>query len=296
MYLATKPQPDAARAWLEATQQAFAQPQHEAYNVIVDLESPVICDPTSHTIIERVDSFLRPRSKPLMTVANTIFPNALYQKHGIEGLYETFHDVLLPKIRRDCNWTGYYFERMTRAVSAEGEIINPLQDVIRRVNDPAIKAKNKFEVAIFDPFRDLSDSPCGGQCMSHLSFKLAGKADKKLLLTVTYRNHFYIEKLLGNLIGLSQLLSFVAKESGWQPGPRTILSTHATTTRPAAMQSRDPIAESIGVCIFHLNVPRHGVLRLVRPKSLIAMVVPNCMAQPPRSGFPAPFINFKSMT
>jgi len=217
MYLATKPQPDAARAWLEATQQVFSQPQHEAYNVLVDLKRPVVCDATSHTIVELVDNFLRPRSKPLMTVANTIFPNAIYQKHGIEGLYETFHNILLPKIRRDCNWTGYYFERMTKVVSADGTLLNPLQDVIRRISDPSIKAKNKFEIAIFDPFRDLSDSPYGGQCMSHLSFKLMGKVDKILLLTVTYRNHFYIEKLLGNLIGLAQLLSFVAEESGVIP-------------------------------------------------------------------------------
>lgn len=42
--------------------------------------------------------------------------------------------------------------------------------------------------------------------MRHLSFKLAGKAEKKLLLTVTYRNDFYIDKLLGNLIGLPQPL------------------------------------------------------------------------------------------
>ena len=170
--------------------------------------------------MNNVDNFLRSHSKkPLMTVANTIFPNAIYQKHGIDSLYEIFHEVLLPKIRKDRNWTGYYFERMTRAVSSNGTILNPLQDVIRRVRDPSIKAKNKFEIAIFDPFRDLSDSPYGGQCMSHLSFKLTGKDDRTMImLTVMYRNHFYIEKLLGNLIGLSQLLSFVAKESRIAPG------------------------------------------------------------------------------
>lgn len=231
MYLPVQSQPDAAQAWLEATKQVFAQPQHEAYNVVVDLEQPIVCDEVSHPILKRVDSFLRPRSKPLMTVANTIFPNAIYQKHGIEGLYDTFHDVLLPKIRRDCNWTGYYFERMTKVVSSDGTVLNPLQDAIRRIGDPNIKAKNKFEIAIFDPLRDLSDSPYGGQCLSHLSFKVAGKAEKRLLLTVMYRNHFYIEKLLGNLIGLSQLLSFVARESGVKAGSLTVISTHATTTQ-----------------------------------------------------------------
>ena len=231
MYLPIKPQPDAVMAWLEATRQVFSQPQHEAYNVVIDIEQPVVCTATSHPVLERVDGFLRPRSKPLMTVANTIFPNAIYKKHGIEGLYSTFHDVLLPKVRRDCNWTGYYFERMTKVVASDGTVLNPLQDVIRRISDPGIKAKNKFEIAIFDPLRDLSDSPYGGQCLSHLSFKVVGKADKKLLLTVIYRNHFYIEKLLGNLIGLSQLLSFVAHESGVKPSSLTVISTHATTTQ-----------------------------------------------------------------
>lgn len=255
MYLATKPQPDAARAWLEAAQQVFSQPQHEAYNVIVDVKQPIVCDATSYTIIQRVDDFLRPNSKPLMTVANTIFPNAIYQKHGIEGLYETFHSVLLPKIRRDCNWTGYYFERMTKVVSAEGTVLNPLQDVIRRISNPSIKAKNKFEIAIFDPFRDLSDSPYGGQCMSHLSFKLVGHAEKSLLLTVTYRNHFYIEKLLGNLIGLSQLLSFVAQESGVKPGSLTILSTHATTTQQCGATVGE-IRELIEDCADAIDWPK----------------------------------------
>ena len=42
---------------------------------------------------------------------------------------------------------------------------------------------------------------------------LAGRA-KTLALTAMYRNHFYIEKLLGNLVGLGRLMSFVARESG----------------------------------------------------------------------------------
>lgn len=253
MYLPIQSQPDAALAWLEATRQVFSQPQHEAYNVVVDLEQPLICDVVSHPILERVDTFLRPQSKPLMTVANTIFPNAIYKKHGIEGLYDTFHNVLLPKIRRDCNWTGYYFERMTKVVSSDGTVLNPLQDAIRRISDPKIKAKNKFEIAIFDPLRDLSDSPYGGQCLSHLSFKVAGKAEKRLLLTVMYRNHFYIEKLLGNLIGLSQLLSFVARESGMKAGSLTVISTHATTTQQCnatvgeIRQLIDDCSDAIGV-------------------------------------------------
>jgi len=47
------------------------------------------------------------------------------------------------------------------------------------------------------------------------------------MLTAMYRYHYYIEKALGNLLGLSQLLFFVAKETGLGVGPLVCLSTYA---------------------------------------------------------------------
>ena len=47
------------------------------------------------------------------------------------------------------------------------------------------------------------------------------------MLTVLYRYHYYIEKALGNLLGLSQLLYFVAKETGLGVGPLVCHSTNA---------------------------------------------------------------------
>ena len=48
------------------------------------------------------------------------------------------------------------------------------------------------------------------------------------MLTALYRNHYYIERALGNLIGLSQLLYFVARESGLEPRG---LVCHSTLAR-----------------------------------------------------------------
>jgi len=59
-----------------------------------------------------------------------------------------------------------------------------------------------------------------------LSFKLAaskGTVD----LTAVYRSHHYAKRALGNLVGLSQLLHFVSKESGYDPGVLTCVSTLA---------------------------------------------------------------------
>jgi hypothetical protein len=47
-----------------------------------------------------------------------------------------------------------------------------------------------------------------------------------------YRNHFYVEKLLGNLIGLGRLMAFVARETGIKVGALTVISTHAEIDQP----------------------------------------------------------------
>lgn len=47
------------------------------------------------------------------------------------------------------------------------------------------------------------------------------------MLTAFYRNHYYVERALGNLIGLSQLLYFVARESGLEPRGLVCHSTFA---------------------------------------------------------------------
>lgn len=241
MYLTIPSQSDCCRTWLAAVKAVRAEVGNEAINVIMDVSVPAVADGSSQAVLPMVDRFLSDAgAKPLMTVANTIFPTGLYQRHGRAGLYKAFHDRLLPKVRKSCNWTGYYFERMTAHTCVDGETINPLDDVIRRLGNPAVKARHKFEMTLFDPTmdistfdpeRDLNDSPYGGQCLSHLSFKIVGK-DRKLTLTAYYRNHYYVEKLLGNLIGLTNLLTYVAQESGLQPGSLTILSGHAKVDTP----------------------------------------------------------------
>ena len=62
---------------------------------------------------------------------------------------------------------------------------------------------------------------------------------RRLGMTVLYRNHFYIEKLLGNLIGLGRLMSFVAREAGVDMGSLTIVSTHAQVDQPSGATRGD---------------------------------------------------------
>jgi hypothetical protein len=56
----------------------------------------------------------------------------------------------------------------------------------------------------------------------------------RVMLTVLYRYHYYIEKALGNLLGLAQLLYFVAKETGLGVGPLLCHSTLLSSIARAA--------------------------------------------------------------
>ncbi len=118
-----------------------------------------------------------------------------------------------------------------------GKIINPLANILDRIKK---EAKNRgpkrarYELNLVCPFLDLSTSDptlagdslaLGGPCLSHLSFKL--RPGGIISLTAFYRSHYYIERALGNFIGLANLLNFVAKEANLTAGPLACVSSYA---------------------------------------------------------------------
>jgi hypothetical protein len=253
VYLPILPQPDCANAWLEAVKKVDAKCGHEAHNVIIDVANPTAGADLSNPIVARVNDFLITHdTKAVETVANTIFPAALYYRHKMPKFINVFHDRVLPKARdkRTPNWSGYYFERMTSMpVVGSEKPIDQLSRMIARMNDENNTSLNKHELALFDPARDVTGSPYGGQCLSFLSFHLTSGSSnqaKTLLLTAQYRNHYYIEKLLGNLIGLGRLMAFVAAETQTRVGPLTVISTHAEINMPKA--TRQELANLIKDC------------------------------------------------
>lgn len=248
MYLPISPQPDCASAWREAVRAVDAQLGHAAYNVIIDVADPIANATLQDTRIAVVDKFLSACDKSVETVANTIFPAGLYHRYGAPAFFEVFLDKVLKKVRRAERWSGYYFERMIQYPVPTGEPPNQLWDIVERLRNEHVRALNKFELSLFDPVRDVDNSPYGGQCLSFMSFKIAPGAEKTLTLTAMYRNHFYIEKLLGNLIGLGRLMDFVARETGLKVGALTVISTHAEIDQPKCngkTASRSDIATMI---------------------------------------------------
>lgn len=199
----------------------------EGYNVIIDVEDPCNHDDQDNAVITLVDKFLKAHGeKPIITLANTIFPQSQYLAHGTPAFYEVEHRNFDQRSKTK-RWGGDYFERITRHHKDDGIAYNPLQDLIdkmRRLKDSGKRYKAVYELAVYDPQLD-GRFLRGGPCLSFLSFKL--HPNRGLLLTAMYRNHTYISRCLGNLIGLGRLQAFVAKEAGVRLGSLTCISTHA---------------------------------------------------------------------
>ena len=235
-------QPDCTSAWLEASRVVHELPKHEGHHVVIDVADPVAASPAATAVVKEVDAFLGEHSANkflVRTVANTIFPQATYERHGAPEFYDVYIKQVFPRLKRSPKDWGRYFERMI-AFPAEGGAVNLLDDMVEKMKRNVAKDstyRNIYELPIYNPLKDAKGSPRGGQCLSFMSFKL--DRDHRLLLSAVYRNHYYTEKLLGNLIGLGRLMSFVASEAGVRVGSLSVLSTHAEVDTAGA--SRDEL-------------------------------------------------------
>jgi hypothetical protein len=65
---------------------------------------------------------------------------------------------------------------------------------------------------------------------------------KTLSMTALYRSHFYVQKTLGNLLGLSQLLMFIAHEAELAVGTLVVHSIYAVLDkRPKAWGKKEAL-------------------------------------------------------
>jgi thymidylate synthase len=268
MYQGVPLQKSCAQAWVAACEQIMLT-RDQGYNVVIDVQDPFTHRDAENEVISLVDKFLKAHKKtyPIITVANTIFPQSLLVAHGPKEFYDVYHRDFA-NFSETKNW-GRYFERMTRHVDRKGKCTNPLQDLIDKMKGNEAKGncvKAVYEVAInpadaeqesanvaipaedqditiYQPSRDRNRR-LGGPCLSYLSFKR--HPEQGLLLTVMYRNHYYITRLLGNLIGLGRLQAFVAAQTGVPLGSLTVISTHAEldTGEWGIVEARDLVTQS----------------------------------------------------
>ena len=246
------------QAWLDGVELLLRQPGDTAFNIVLDIAAPIVIGEQERAVLTKVDRFLAGHGKNrLQTVANTIFPEALYQHYGADGVFRVYPDKVYPVLKKDNRW-GTYVHRMVRREDVAGNVVNPLEKVIAALkSESRIRSPKRscYELGIAEPFTDISIADptlshahvrIGGPCLSHLSFKL-DPISGEVRLIAFYRSHYYIERTLGNLVGLARLLSFVAKEVGLAAGPLTCLSSYAKIDTGPHWR-RTEICQLVGEC------------------------------------------------
>jgi hypothetical protein len=229
--------------WISALEH-LKQNKDRARNVMLELDQPNVVTQHDKDCIGLVDTALRDHCDlSIQTVAGTIFPHGLYKRAGAAQLESRYFKVM-DRAKKKGTW-GTYAMRLMRRPDKDGNPFNPLERVIKKLKHAAgpgnafasnyelgVHAPEDLtldeppfcEVPLYSPGRDskvIQNYPC----LSHLTFKLV---DGSVDLTAIYRSHWYAERALGNLIGLSHLMDFVATESGLKVGRLTCISTDAT--------------------------------------------------------------------
>lgn len=230
------------QVWLAAAEFLMEQPAQSASSVVLAARTPAVMTEAAFAIHDCVDDFLRSHGRlAVPTVAASIFPANFYMHAGAAGVYEDYLKLPFPS-----RW-GFYALRMLRKTVVSGSRnsireINPLRILVNKIKGQLatrpmraayemgmLEGDDLLELPIHDAGSD-SRRTRGQPCLSHLSFKLLPN-EHQVMLTVLYRRHYYVEKALGNLIGLAQLLSFVAAETGLNAGPLICHSTLADLDR-----------------------------------------------------------------
>lgn len=227
--------------WLAAAEHLIANGGAD-YDVFLHVGTPSVYSSSDRDVVKALDDFLRQAGgHRVTTVAETIFPMSYYRREGVSGVYDIFpeHMRAIRSVRSsDRSWGTYALRLVQPRTDGKGRTYLPLKDAVLK-----IKTKGQYRAAheinlgpieedidIYNPDTDRLRG-YGGPCLSHLSFKVY---EGCVRLNATYRSHYYVQRLLGNMLGLAYLQVFVAKECGLTVGPLTINSTYAELDTLAA--------------------------------------------------------------
>ncbi|MER9176585.1 hypothetical protein NKH72_23735 [Mesorhizobium sp. M0955] len=224
----------APTVWLAAVEYLGSCPDQEDFDVFLHVYEPTVLSEPDAAVYNEVDKFLKDSGAfSVHTVAETIFPLDEYLHAGARGVFDGYPAKIraIQKARTDGNW-GSYAYRILRQKDAQGETFNPLEDMVQKIKYHS-KYRASFElgkgrafdddIPIYDPATDRKRL-YGGPCLSHLSIKVH---HGKVHFNATYRSHYYVRRLLGNLVGLGRLQYFLARETALGVGGLTINSTFA---------------------------------------------------------------------
>ncbi|MBA2718816.1 MAG: hypothetical protein H0U52_06180 [Chloroflexi bacterium] len=205
----------------------LATNDRQIFDLLVEVVDPTMVE-LDRLYIAALDHVLLSRGwQDTQSVANTIFPAGLARtsrtRDRLYARYLAMHRGLRRASKK--NSKGLYFERLIRYPLQPDEArANQLETIIRALEGARSPGGlyHAYELQIFCPGKDLR--PRGFPCLSSISAHVDGD---RLRLSATYRNQYYIQKALGNFIGLAALQQFIADHAGLELGTLSIHAFHA---------------------------------------------------------------------
>jgi len=261
-----------SEAWLLGLEHALKAPGGRMVHLVTTIEHPGVELPE---IREGLDRALdRANSPSVDSVAQTIFPKALYRDPGdiwspgmpkalereldtaANDLYDKYLSML-PILRTDrANSRGTYFSRMISWPGKEIGGVNQISRRIRRIRNELSNERSTHNTLDIDLSADLisdadpaqgtqiyaatDDRTRGFPCLVHVDFTLLGGV---LHCLAVYRHHYFVEKTYGNYLGLSWLMQFLCQQTGVKPGELVIHSTLADAQPSHKASPRDLVME-----------------------------------------------------
>jgi len=256
---------DVSTAWADALAKVNGHPGGTATHLMVAITRPDAGDDPAVTTV--VDDVLRLHERQsVTTVANTLFPSALYDAPGWDwspglpaqqvdsldaaaaDLYEVYLEML-PELRRvHANRFGTYFSRMIAWPGNTGTGTNQLQKRIEylrterrngrstsNVSDLAIagdadgaNAPDDTIGGLLEEYAVTDTRTQGFPCLVHIDISVR---DGALSVLGVYRHWHMITRGYGNLMGLTRLQAFLCQQTGFTPGELTVVAGHANTER-----------------------------------------------------------------
>jgi len=208
-------------AWRQGVQMILNE--DEAFSLFTTIVQPAVFDTAwldKHSPRRR-----RLGKDDLREVIKTIFPYYLSQRFtNRPELYREYlqrHDRAMRFKRNRGTW-GTYFERLVRFPNHPET--NQLETVINKLQAWKARSGTSLVFQLSTPSRDRPRTR-GGPCWQF--GEIVWHPGNRLDLVVVYRNHDFLNKALGNFIGLGQLLNFICTASGKTPGRLLCHSVHA---------------------------------------------------------------------
>jgi thymidylate synthase len=203
---------DVLEAWKNGAQAILDADGHILRNLITEISDPTKIDQGWYA---RFNPQTVGASDSMSVVAKVLFPARVRSPDQTRQAYYDLNSERLERALRagalHSSWRGTYFQRL---MSLDGSA-NQVERAIGALSTWQVRSETAIVMHLSSPAKDGLRKR-GSPCLQFVEI-LWGR-EGLLDLVAVYRNHDFLNKALGNFVGLGRLLAFLAGESGKQPG------------------------------------------------------------------------------